>query len=136
MPLHERHGKYLNRIRNLLVRQWDRAHYSTILLWQLRNNCRNSSDGTLVAFGNASGPFLPKRDEGCHHGPPERDRHIDPREAILGGPRTNRHGTEQIVPEAEDLAVIAVVAGPVRRMMDGVEHRADDDRINPSIAPF
>jgi hypothetical protein len=45
-------------------------------------------------------------------------RHVDTGRAIARRPLAHRHGPEQIVPHAEDPAVIAVVAGAIGPMME------------------
>src|SRR6516225_7946233 len=81
-------------------------------------------------------PLLPQCHERRGQRSRERDGHIDPSEAVLRRPLTERHGSEQVVPDTENFSVIAIVTGSIGRVVNGVKDRTDENRIESSIAPL
>src|SRR6516225_75952 len=79
--------------------------------------------------------LAPQRNKGGRHGTPEGNRHVGAVQTIPCRPRSGRDCAEHVVPNAENLGVIAGVVFKVRRVVDGVERGAHHDRIEPTKSP-
>src|SRR5262252_5407533 len=87
----------------------------------------------LRRWAHASVPS--QEPEGREEGTPERNRHVQSGHAVFFGTLARGHGAEKIVPDAQDLSVVAVMPGTIGRVVNRVENGAHEKRVELSVAP-
>src|SRR6266567_9510809 len=95
------------------------------LIWAIRLR--------MGAYTRGRVPFQLR--EGGEKGTPERNRHLQSGHPVFFGTLARGYRAEKVVPDAQDLSVIAVVPGAVRGVMNRVKYPAHEKWIEPSITP-